>query len=73
MPKLTTSEAFKEMINLRAIHRELEVSSNLTRQWRKQVNDNPDNPKAWGISTDKMEQMLTKFGYTVAQEKLWMK
>jgi len=61
------------MINLRSIHIELGVTSSTTRTWRKKVNDHPDNPKEWGISINHMEELLTRFGYTVVQEKTWEK
>ncbi len=69
----TTTQAFAEMINLWGIHKEMELSSATTRGLRKRVNDHPNDPTKWKISIDKMEEMLTKFGFEVVQEKLWKK
>lgn len=68
---LTTTEAFAQMIQLRGIHNDLGVEGGSTRFWRKRVNDNPDNPAKWGISIDKMEELLLRTGHSIVQEKLW--
>lgn len=69
--KLKTTEAFANMIQIRGIHHELGIESTTVRYWRKKVNDNPENPKSWGITTDKMEELLILTGHKVIQEKLW--
>ncbi len=69
--KLTTTEAFAQMIQLRGIHNDLGLDGGTTRKWRKQVNDNPGDPSTWGISINRMEELLTLTGHKVVQEKLW--
>ncbi len=68
---MTTQEAFKEMIQDRGIHNDLELSGGYVRKVRKAINDNPDTPEHWGISLDKMHQLLQKVGYSKKQETLW--
>lgn len=73
MPKkpMTTTEAFAAMIQLRGIHNDLGLTGGTTRQWRKAVNDHPDDPTRWGITINRMEELLIMTGHKVVQEKLW--
>lgn len=73
MKQYTTEEAFAQMIQLRGIHNDLELSGSTTRMWRKAVNDNPDDPTKWRISEELMSELLEKTGHTVIQVKLWKK
>jgi hypothetical protein len=68
---IKTEDAYARMINLRAIFHELEVDSSTARHWRKNVNDHPNEPEKWGITKNKMEELLKKTGHKVIQEKLW--
>lgn len=61
----TTKEAFCDLIEIRGIHNHLGVSSGMVRSFRDKIKTGK------GISIDKMEEMLTKAGYKVIQEKLW--
>lgn len=57
---MTTSQAFKQLIETKGIYKILGVAKNTVSSWKKRK-----------VSTAKMEAMLTKGGYTVIREKQW--
>lgn len=65
---ITTTEAFRVLINTRGIYHKLGKSEVSVRQLRKNFNDNPTS-----VSITMMEDLLTKAGFKVVQEKLWAK
>lgn len=54
---MTTKEAFKKLINIRAVHRSLGISSTLVRDYRRRE-----------PSIEKMEELLLKAGWTKKPE-----
>jgi hypothetical protein len=70
LTRTTTPSAFKEMINIRSVHRFLEIPSATVRFFRKKVNSS-DDWQQWGITLNKMEELLNKAGYRKVQETLW--
>ena len=71
MSGLSTREAFKHLIRRRGVHRELEVSDSAVRSWRRNISEHPEYPMSWGVSLDRMEQLLQKAGYKKLQDTLW--
>lgn len=63
---MTTREAFEQLINKRAWYTDLEITE-VTASALK------SNFKKDKVTLDKMEEILTKAGFTVKQEKLWQK
>lgn len=62
---MTTREAFKKLISERNWHTKIEgLKPETGRSLKKSFNDGK-------ITIDKMEEVLSKAGYEVVQEKLW--
>ena len=61
---MKTREAFEQLIMHRGWHKELDISDSTA--WSLKHNFNKGT-----ITIDKMEEVLTKAGYIVIQEKLW--
>ncbi len=68
---MITDQAFKELINKRGISEQLGLNGGTFRNYRKWVNDNPDDPTLWKISRKKKQELLEIGGYNVIQEMLW--
>lgn len=64
---LTTQDAFEMVITKKSIHKELGTTADYVRSLRYSLKNGR------GISINKMEEILTLAGYTIAQEKLWKK
>lgn len=64
----TTKEAFIELLNRYDAPELLGVSPSTIRTYRKRLNSKPPQK---GLSLEKIEELLHKAGYQVAQEKLW--
>jgi glutamate synthase domain-containing protein 1 len=60
-----TKQAFEMMLQERGIYKKLGVDTSTVANWKTYLKQGKS------ISLDKMEEMLTKAGATVAQEKLW--
>jgi hypothetical protein len=65
MDGLTTKEAFEKLINERNFHQGIE---GLTPESARMLRSNFKKGK---VSLDRMEEILTKGGKIVIQEKLW--
>lgn len=65
MQLLNTTEAFKVMLSERNINTILGVDKSTISNWKKYVNVEK------GISKDKMEEMLLKFGATLVSPPTW--
>lgn len=63
--RMTTREAFIELINRRGIHHSLGVSQQTIANYRQYLK------KGQLITQDTMEEMLRRGGFEVIQEKLW--
>lgn len=63
---MTTREAFEQLIRQRAWYVDLEISETTATNLKA-------NFKKGKISLDKMEEILTRAGFKVKQEKLWEK
>lgn len=61
---MTTKEAFRKVIEDKAILDKIGINDSTGRSIRKRFNDG-------NLSTDKMEAILIKAGAKVKQEKLW--
>lgn len=59
-----TKEAFTEMIYRRGIYKYLDVDRSTVANWKTLLVEG-------GITIDKMEEMLLKYGATVISEKKW--
>jgi hypothetical protein len=64
---MTTKQAFKTMIYTPSVWRILGIPQQRVLYFRYRIKHNLP------LNTDKMEELLIKFGYTVKQEKLWDK
>ncbi len=62
---MTREEAFKKMINIRAVHHKLNCTSSYVRGLRKKINDGHH------VTEDVMKELLTKYGAKLAQEEKW--
>jgi hypothetical protein len=60
-----TKEAFLKMLSERGVYKKLGVDRSTVSNWRQYLSDGK------GISTDKMEEMLLRYGATVKQDKVW--
>lgn len=61
---MTTKEAFRKVIEDKAILDKIGINDSTGRSIRKRFNDG-------NLSTDKMEDILIKAGATIKQEKMW--
>jgi len=62
---MKTREAFKQMIYTPAVWKLLNIPQQRVLYFRHRIKHNLP------LNTDKMEELLLRFGYTVKQEKLW--
>lgn len=60
-----TKEAFKQMLEVRNIHETLGVDKSTVSNWRKYLNEGK------GITTEKMEEMLFKYGSKLTVAPKW--
>lgn len=60
-----TKAAFEKMLEVPAINKVLGVDSSTVANWKRYVREGRH------ISTDKMEEMLLKFGAKVKSDKIW--
>jgi len=65
MKVIGTREAFAKMLEERGVYKQLDVSRSTVANWKAYLE------KGESISLDKMEEMLLKYGATIAQEKVW--
>jgi hypothetical protein len=63
-----TKEAFIEMLKMENVHKVLGLSAPTVSNWRRALKGK-GNMKP---TIDKMEEMLTKYGAVVANEKSWL-
>ncbi len=61
-----TRTAFLKMTAERGVYKKLGVERSTVANWKKQLSENGK-----GVSLDKMEEMLLKYGASVVQEKVW--
>lgn len=60
-----TREAFKRLLEVPALYKYLDVDTSTVANWKRYLRDGKL------ISTDKMEEMLLKYGAKIKQEKVW--
>lgn len=60
-----TKEAFEKMLEIPAVNKLLGVDSSTVANWKRYVREGRL------ISTDKMEEMLLRYGANVKREKVW--
>lgn len=60
-----TKAAFEKMLEVPAVNKVLGVDSSTVANWKRYVKEGRL------ISTDKMEEMLQRYGAKVKQEKIW--
>ncbi|WP_262246989.1 hypothetical protein [Parapedobacter soli] len=60
-----TKEAFNKLLEVPALYKYLDVDTSTVANWKRYMREGKL------ISTDKMEEMLLKFGAKVKQEKVW--
>lgn len=60
-----TKEAFTRLLEIPAIYKYLGVDTSTVANWKRYMREGKL------ISTDKMEEMLLRFGAKVKQEKVW--
>ena len=60
-----TREAFEQLLEVKGVHQHLGVSAPTVSNWKRYLAEGKT------VSLDKMEEMLTKFGAKVKQEKVW--
>lgn len=60
-----TREAFAAMLEIRGIYKSLGVDRSTVSGWRTAMRNGT------GISTDKMQEMLLKYGASIARQIVW--
>lgn len=60
-----TKAAFEKMLKVPSLNKKLGVDSSTVANWKRYVREGRL------ISTDKMEEMLQRYGAKVKQEKIW--
>lgn len=64
MEQLTTKQAFEQVIQDNKLMKKLGINYNTVKTWRLRLQDGH-------MTIDKMEEIITKAGFSVVQEKLW--
>lgn len=65
MKKQTTDEALKELLSKRGVYKDLGVSENTLRSWRKRIEEGKQ------MDEGKKMEILRLAGYQIVQERMW--
>ncbi len=65
---MTTKEAFIKMISNRGVYKTLGVDRSTVSVWKLSIAGKIDRQPP---TTDKMEEMLLRYGATIVTEKIW--